>query len=119
MTSSRAMFALLLGSVAGCHESPLDTPDASAPAGTVGEQDGDWSWTNPIPKADSLFGVAFHDGQLGVAAGIRNLLRTTDGGRTWTPVPSALDMIEAVRFTAESRLVAVGFNYRSVSPPAT
>src|SRR5438067_3446510 len=72
---------------------PASPPDAAAigPAGTVGEQDGNWLWTNPIPKADSLFGVTFRDTQVGIAAGIENLQRTNDGGITWTPVPSALD----------------------------
>src|SRR5437764_9089891 len=43
-----------------------------------------WNWGNPLPQGNTLRAVEF-DGSLGFAAGdFGTLIRTTDGGATWT-----------------------------------
>lgn len=75
----------------------------------------DWKFVNPnVVGANSLFAIAFKNAQTGVAAGVKSILRTTNGGANWTPVtPVLLDYVEAMAYTAD-RLVAVGW---SISDP--
>src|SRR5438874_5730366 len=45
-----------------------------------------WNWGNPLPQGNTLRAVEF-EGSLGFAAGdFGTLIRTTDGGATWTGV---------------------------------
>src|SRR5437867_1113130 len=71
----------------------------------------DWIWTNPLPSANTLYAVSFADSMLGLAAGDRELRRTTNGGATWTPIGgSVLEHVEAIQFTSPTHVVAVGMN---------
>src|SRR5688572_27679469 len=64
-------------------EAPTASPPPASPPAAKGE---DWVWTNPKPTANSLYGVSFRDDQLGVAVGDKQVVRTTDGGATWSYV---------------------------------
>jgi Uncharacterized protein related to plant photosystem II stability/assembly factor len=45
----------------------------------------DWYWQNPLPQGNTLNGVCFTDANTGTAVGNGGtILRTTDGGITWT-----------------------------------
>ena len=44
-----------------------------------------FSWANPTPQGNALWGVAFEDANAGYAVGERGaVLRTSDGGASWT-----------------------------------
>lgn len=61
---------------------------ASAHAAPVGVGHSGWFWGNPQPQGNTLRAIEF-DGSLGFAAGdFGSLLRTTDGGRSWTAARS-------------------------------
>src|SRR4051794_2392289 len=49
-----------------------------------------WSWGNPQPQGNTLHAVEFAGG-VGYAAGdFGTLMRTTDGGQSWTGVPTGI-----------------------------
>jgi photosystem II stability/assembly factor-like uncharacterized protein len=61
---------------------------ATAQAAPVGVGHSGWFWGNPQPQGNTLRAIEF-DGSFGVAAGdFGTLLRTGDGGRSWTAVRS-------------------------------
>src|SRR6266849_268151 len=44
-----------------------------------------WFWQNPLPQGNPLMAVSFVDANTGTAVGeYGTILRTTDGGATWT-----------------------------------
>jgi hypothetical protein len=44
-----------------------------------------WFWQNPLPQGNPLIAVSFVDANTGTAVGeYGTILRTTDGGATWT-----------------------------------
>jgi len=48
-----------------------------------------WQWINPSPQGNDLNGVSFVDDNLGMAVGNAGMiLKTTDGGQTWTILES-------------------------------
>ena len=48
-----------------------------------------WFWQNPLPQGNPLNRVSFVDANTGTAVGdFGTILRTTDGGATWTPQTS-------------------------------
>jgi len=50
---------------------------------------GDWQWLNPLPQGNNLNGVSFVVDNLGLAVGNAGMiLKTTDGGQTWTILES-------------------------------
>jgi photosystem II stability/assembly factor-like uncharacterized protein len=77
-----------------------------------------WTETRPgaAPRA-TLRGVAFAAPATGVAVGdAGRLLRTTDGGTTWTPIVSgATETLRAVHFATATRGWAVGDNGRIIT----
>jgi photosystem II stability/assembly factor-like uncharacterized protein len=61
---------------------------ATAHAAPVGVAHSGWFWGNPQPQGETLRAIDLH-GSFGVAAGdFGTLLRTEDGGRSWTAVRS-------------------------------
>ncbi|MEK9135709.1 MAG: hypothetical protein AAB393_01195, partial [Bacteroidota bacterium] len=53
-------------------------------AATVYPQSG-WYWQNPLPTGNALFGVFFTDANTGTVVGdVGTILRTTNGGATWS-----------------------------------
>lgn len=74
---------------------PVATASAGVQTGTSG-----WQWGNPLPQGNALDAMAFA-GQTGYAAGtFGTLLKTTDGGGTWTGLRTGtaqeLDQVQAV-----------------------
>ncbi len=71
----------------------------------------DFTWQNPLPQGNALWGVAFESATTGYAVGARGtVMRTTDGGASWTDVSDrdALDeTIREVEVVAPGTLVAV------------
>lgn len=54
-----------------------------------GADSGGWCWQNPLPQGNPIQGSFWLDGQRGWAVGdLGTLLRTVDGGSTWTAQPS-------------------------------
>ncbi len=54
--------------------------------------DSGWFWQNPLPQGHRLFGVATSDPSTVIAVGdFGTILRTTDGGTTWTLQRSGSD----------------------------
>src|SRR3954451_1325894 len=85
---------------AAAHAAPV--PVAVAHAG--------WTWGNPLPQGDSLSALALQ-GNRGYAVGeFGTMLRTDDGGATWTGVPTGLteDLTEVQMISADSVVIAGG-----------
>lgn len=86
-------------------------PGLIACAGECRESCDDWKFVNPaVIGANSLLAAAFRSAQVGIAGGVRALVRTTDGGGSWSSVgPLLLDTIEGMDFAGD-RAVAVGWS---------
>lgn len=73
----------------------------------------DFAWRNPLPQGNPLWGVDFESAQVGYAIGDRGtVLRTMDGGTTWTDLSNrdALDVpFRGLAVVAPSVLVALTF----------
>jgi photosystem II stability/assembly factor-like uncharacterized protein len=92
MTSSRR---ILLAAAAAAAALPVATASAGVQTGTSG-----WQWGNPLPQGNQLQAMAFA-GPVGYASGaFGTLLKTTDGGTTWTGLRTgtaqALDQVQVV-----------------------
>ena len=60
----------------------------AAGAAPVSSGHSGWSWALPTPQGQSLSAVAF-DGATGYAAGdFGTVVKSTDGGQTWSGLPS-------------------------------
>src|SRR4051794_38327729 len=94
--------ALLLGVVA------LAAP-AAAHAAPVQVSHAGWSWGNPLPQGDNLSWLAFQ-GSRGYAVGeFGTMLRTDDGGTSWTGVSTGLtEDLDTVRMISPSSVVIAG-----------
>lgn len=104
-----------LGADAGAEppgDPPADDPPVPPPAEDPPAPGGEtaWTWVNPAPSANSLFAVAFAGASVGLAAGSKSLLRTDDGGRTWSPATPPLDHVDAMCFTDARRVIAAGID---------
>ena len=69
-----------------------------------------WYWQNPLPQGNSLYGVHAVDTSIVIAVGASGtILRTTDGGTTWTPQSSGtIWPLNGVFFTDANTGTAVG-----------
>src|SRR3954470_19901222 len=68
----------------------------------------DWYWGNPSPQGTLLGAVDFAGGR-GHAGGEETLLRTDDGGRTWTGLNSqVLNPIDRLQVIDPDTVVALG-----------
>jgi photosystem II stability/assembly factor-like uncharacterized protein len=75
---------------------------ATLASGRAATTDYAFSWSNPKPQGNGLFGVAFENASVGYAVGkLGAVLRTTDGGATW------LDRTNVAQFSADLNDVAV------------
>lgn len=65
---------------------------SAAPAGAfVSTGVGTWVWQSPLPQGNDLNDIAFTDGEQGWAVGdAGTILRSTDGGLTWTSCRSGI-----------------------------
>ena len=53
--------------------------------GSAASQSQEWFWQNPLPQGNLLRAVHFVNATTGTAVGdVGTILRTTDGGSTWT-----------------------------------
>ena len=78
----------------------------------------DWVWLNPLPQGNTLNAVHFIDERIGIAVGKSGtIIRTTDGGDTWTIQRCArnVETLSDVHFGSASTGTAVG-NYRYYEP---
>ena len=57
----------------------------------VARADSGWSWQNPLPTGELLTGVVHLDSQTIIAVGNSGtILKSLDGGATWTPRSSGI-----------------------------
>lgn len=83
----RALVALLLVVALLCAAAPGALAE-SPPSGLLATPHSGWLWSNPFPQANTLKGVAFA-GQTGFAVGEEGtVLRSLDGGSSWTTLRS-------------------------------
>src|SRR5215212_2094991 len=90
--------ALLLALPAAAHAAPVRVAHAG------------WTWGNPLPQGDTLDAVDFV-GARGYAVGeFGTMLRTDDGGATWTGVSTGLteDLTDVRMITPDSVVIAGG-----------
>jgi photosystem II stability/assembly factor-like uncharacterized protein len=78
-----------------------------AAAGPSGRQ---WHWQNPLPQGNDLHGASFVDADTGTVVGAYGtIVRTTDGGSTWTIQSSGTtENLWAVSFTDATNGTAIG-----------
>src|SRR4051794_20793752 len=82
---------------------------AAAHAAPVQVAHAGWTWGNPLPQGDSLSSLALQ-GNRGYAVGeFGTMLRTDDGGATWTGVPTGLtEDLDTVRMISPDSVVIAG-----------
>ena len=80
-----------------------------AAAGAVGAGHSGWFWSTPLPQGNSLLALDF-DGARGYAAGeFGTLLRSDDGGTTWTALSTGItDDLARVRAVGDNGVVVAG-----------
>ena len=62
-----------------------------------------WKWQNPLPAGNPLYAVFFTDAAHGYAAGeAGTILKTTDGGSTWTVHSGGQDVTGISMFFTKS-----------------
>jgi photosystem II stability/assembly factor-like uncharacterized protein len=78
----------------------------------VARADSGWSWQNPVPTAEPLWSVVHLDFQTIIAVGNSGtILKSIDGGATWTPQSSGITgRLEGVCFADANTGSAVGLN---------
>ena len=70
-----------------------------------------WFWQNPLPQGNFLYSVDFVSELTGWAVGSNAILRTTNGGATWTSQTSGTThSLRGVSFTDSDNGTAVGYN---------
>ena len=82
---------------------------AAAHAAPVEVAHAGWTWGSPLPQGDNLTSVAFQ-GQRGYAVGeFGTMLRTNDGGSTWSGVSTGLsEDLDLVRMITPDSVVIAG-----------
>src|SRR5436190_7561938 len=75
----------------------------------ISQAETSWSWRNPLPTGASLSAVALIDADTATVVGSGGtIMRTSDGGATWTPQSSgATGYLNAVCFTDSNTGTAV------------
>src|SRR5438309_799853 len=83
------------------------TPSSELPAAAPDSQ---WRWQNPLPQGNNLRGASFVDASTGTVVGEHGtIVRTTDGGNSWTIQSSATTQtLWAVSFVDGNHGTAVG-----------
>src|SRR5438034_7511592 len=69
-----------------------------------------WHWQNPLPQGNNLRGASFVDANTGTVVGeYGTIVRTTDGGNSWTiQVSGTTQNLWAVSFKDSNKGTAVG-----------
>src|SRR5689334_14825561 len=82
---------------------------AAAHAAPVEVAHAGWTWGSPLPQGDNLTSIAFQ-GQRGYAVGeFGTMLRTDDGGSTWSGVSTGLtEDLDQVRMISPDSVVIAG-----------
>src|SRR3954463_5057368 len=82
---------------------------AAAHAAPVTVAHAGWTWGNPLPQGDSLSSLAFQ-GQRGYAVGeFGTMLRTDDGGASWSGVSTGLtEDLDQIRMISPDIVVIAG-----------
>src|SRR3954454_1996758 len=82
---------------------------AAAHAAPVSVAHAGWTWGSPLPQGDNLSSVAFQ-GQRGYAVGeFGTMLRTDDGGASWSGVSTGLtEDLDLVRMISPDSVVVAG-----------
>lgn len=114
-TDGGQTWSLVASDVAHSYFATAFSPDGNT-AVTVGEQghiqrstDGGLGFADAVPaNASNLAAVAFNGGATGLAAGDAGILRTLDGGSTWTAIPGSGSALASVGFASSSVAVAGG-----------
>lgn len=85
----------------------LIPPAAAGAAVSVGHSG--WTWGNPVPQGNTLRALEF-SGQRGYAAGqFGTLLRTDDGGATWTGISTGITSdLRRIRLISQDSIVIGG-----------
>src|SRR2546426_10283472 len=80
---------------------------SKAQGGASGSQ---WHWQNPLPQGNNLRGASFVDANTGTVVGeYGTIVRTTDGGNSWTIQASGTtENLWAVSFKDSNKGTAVG-----------
>src|SRR3954469_8695126 len=97
VTALVGSLALLLVPAAAAHAAPVEVAHAG------------WTWGSPLPQGDNLTALAFQ-GQRGYAVGeFGTMLRTDDGGATWSGVSTGLtEDLDQVRMISPDTVVVAG-----------
>src|SRR4030095_7493388 len=76
----------------------------------AGAPNSQWHWQNPLPQGNNLRGASFVDANTGTVVGeYGTIVRTTDGGSSWTiQVSGTTQTLLAVFFTDVHNGTAVG-----------
>src|SRR5437773_10032700 len=76
----------------------------------AGSQSSQWHWQNPLPQGNNLRGASFVDANTGTVVGeYGTIVRTTDGGNSWTiQVSGTTQNLWAVSFKDSNEGTAVG-----------
>src|SRR5882757_8644279 len=77
---------------------------------TGGSSSSQWFWQNPLPQGNNLRGASFVDANTGTVVGeYGTIVRTTDGGNSWTiQVSGTTQNLWAVSFKDSNKGTAVG-----------
>src|SRR5438874_3398628 len=83
------------------------TNSRKAPGGSSSPR---WHWQNPLPQGNNLRGASFVDANIGTVVGeYGTIVRTTDGGNSWTVQASdTTQALWAVSFADANNGTAVG-----------
>ncbi|HEV3029908.1 MAG TPA: YCF48-related protein, partial [Planctomycetota bacterium] len=105
ISSQLILLVIAAGAVPACGgRKQGSVPGPSGPA---------WVWQNPRPQGNLLMSIAFANSTDGWAVGYSGaLLRTVDGGTTWTPQPDGgstdLQGVAVIKGTKQGWIVGSG-----------
>jgi photosystem II stability/assembly factor-like uncharacterized protein len=96
-------FALPVGSMALVLSAAMVAQAADVTVGQSG-----WNWGNPQPQGNTLRTVEFAGGRGYAAGSFGTLLRTDDGGATWTGIPTGITADLARIRAVDANTVVIG-----------